>query len=103
MPEVSLNEIFDEHFEVIVNKGMPLDNSFYLLEDSDAQLSLDINYVCKNSQDYRLGVGIYEIVILDVDLNCMEGSTEYWDANLILTSNFSNNILEGQFFFTVKE
>jgi hypothetical protein len=87
--DTSLIYIFDQYFDISLNKGEQIDPYRYLLENTGSGWILDFHYVCKRSLKYFIPIHFEEIVAKGVNTDCMFGNTETWDAQIFIDNDFN--------------
>lgn len=87
--ETSLIYIFDQHFDIIVNKGKMIDPYRFSLEKNNSEFELDFYYVCKKELKYFIPIRFEKINAKDVKTKCMFGDTETWNATISIDSEYN--------------
>jgi len=87
--ETSLIYIFDQHFDIIVNRGKMIDPYRFSLEKNNSEFELDFYYVCKKEMKYFIPIRFQRITAKDVDTKCMFGDTETWNAKISIDSDYN--------------
>ena len=74
--------------------GELIDPYHFKLSKTNSQFELDFYYVCKKELKYFIPIGFDKIIAKNVDIECMTGNTETWDARISIISDY--NTFENQ-------
>jgi len=92
--DTSLIDVFDEHFDIIVNVGETINPYHFNLQRTNLNFELDFYYVCKKELKYYIPIRFNRVNVNGVNTECMDGDTETWSSRLSIESEF--NTFENQ-------
>lgn len=92
--ETSIIYIFDQYFDIIVNRGKMIDPYRFTLDKNNSGFGLDFYYVCKKELTYFIPIRFKTIVASGVDTKCMLGDIETWNSGIFIDSEY--NTFENQ-------
>lgn len=95
--DTSLINIFDEHFDIVINQGKKLDPYRFSLEENNSAFTLDFYYICKKKMKYLIPIRFDKIIVNGLNTDCMLGDTRTWNAKITIDSDFNTFNAQGEF------